>query len=333
MKYFKNILLVSISVLFFGCVELLQETHKAPPILELKKLSSASKFMESGKSYMRLKEYDKAIEQFKEAIKTNPNNASAYIWLGRAYVATGQFEEASKAFDKARKLSPYETMETIDEVLSEDEKQKLMALASKSSTAEEFYSSTSTNKESDILFDTTAAKISQSIDYENPVVRDFAVSLAKQFPGSRTIGQICAIYDYLYKNWDYVGDPMGSDYFSPASKSIELGLAGDCDDFAITMAAVLQAIGFRARIVCAYGVEEAHAYAEVYLCEKGDKRIGMIQENIWNRYRKLNTIYGHITNNSYWLNLDWSSQYPGGPVFKATREIAYYSDGHYSILK
>ena len=66
----------------------------------------ASKYMTSGKVYMQLQEYDKAIAQFKEEIKANPNNASAYVWLGRAYVATKQFEEACESFDKAMEISP-----------------------------------------------------------------------------------------------------------------------------------------------------------------------------------------------------------------------------------
>ncbi|HID94355.1 MAG TPA: tetratricopeptide repeat protein [bacterium (Candidatus Stahlbacteria)] len=69
-------------------------------------LGCASKYMTSGKVYMQLEEYDKAIAQFKEEIKANPNNASAYVWLGRAYVATKQFEEACKSFDKAKEISP-----------------------------------------------------------------------------------------------------------------------------------------------------------------------------------------------------------------------------------
>lgn len=66
----------------------------------------ASKYMTSGKVYMQLQEYDKAIEQFEEEKKANPHNVSAYIWLGRAYVAKRNFEEACKSFDKAMEISP-----------------------------------------------------------------------------------------------------------------------------------------------------------------------------------------------------------------------------------
>jgi len=67
-----------------------------------------SKYMTSGKVYMQLGEYDKAVEQFKEEIRASPDNVSAYVLLGRAYATTSprQFEEACKSFDKAMEISP-----------------------------------------------------------------------------------------------------------------------------------------------------------------------------------------------------------------------------------
>ena len=68
-------------------------------------------------------------------------------------------------------------------------------------------------------------------------------------------------------NWKYVNDPKGFEYFSPASETIKLKLSGDCDDFAIVMAATLQAIGANTRVVMAYGEKSGHAYAEVNMGE------------------------------------------------------------------
>ncbi len=53
------------------------------------------------------------------------------------------------------------------------------------------------------------------------------------------------MWEKIYKRWTYVNDPPnGFNYYSPpASRTINLGLKGDCDDFAILTASSIQAIG------------------------------------------------------------------------------------------
>ncbi|MEN6609770.1 MAG: hypothetical protein ABFC24_02930, partial [Methanoregulaceae archaeon] len=79
-----------------------------------------------------------------------------------------------------------------------------------------------------------AAVIRDAIDPLNPVTRDFAVSLVPRAHGGPfNLAQACDLWETVYSRWTYVDDPRGDEYFSPASRTITLGLKGDCDDFAV----------------------------------------------------------------------------------------------------
>lgn len=51
--------------------------------------------------------YDEAIIYYLQAVKNDPENASAYIGLGNAYSKKGQFIEAIDALEKAVYIKPY----------------------------------------------------------------------------------------------------------------------------------------------------------------------------------------------------------------------------------
>jgi tetratricopeptide (TPR) repeat protein len=58
----------------------------------------------SGKSYMKLRLFDKAIEQFEIAIEGNPKDVESQYWLGFLYSNRGLVEEMVQQFDKVRAL-------------------------------------------------------------------------------------------------------------------------------------------------------------------------------------------------------------------------------------
>ncbi|MCD6400071.1 tetratricopeptide repeat protein [candidate division WOR-3 bacterium] len=72
-----------------------------------------SQYLTAGKVYRQSGQYDKAIEQFKLAIKAEPQNAKAYLWLGRTYGDKNMWKEAAENFDKAYKLNKEETAKEI----------------------------------------------------------------------------------------------------------------------------------------------------------------------------------------------------------------------------
>ena len=185
-------------------------------------------------------------------------------------------------------------------------------------------------------------KISQAMDYTNPVTRDFAISLAAKSPGNFNLGQVCYIYDYLFNNWKYVNDPRGFEYFSSASETIKSNLAGDCDDFAILMASLISAIGGTARISLAFNNTSGHAFTEVCLDNMSppvsvQSAYTYINSHYQGFFQKLFGIsavesiwYRPDNSNRAWLNLDWSSKYPGGEYFKFSVCTIYYPlEGYY----
>jgi len=179
-----------------------------------------------------------------------------------------------------------------------------------------------------------ADAISAAIEPSNSYVRSYALSSIKSSDGGDyNIGQICDIYDKLYSDWVYVNDPAGTDYYAKASESARL-LRGDCDDYAILMASLIESIGGTARVICAYdGSGEGHAYTEVYLSDS-ESDVQDLIDDIGQRYGRIHVHY-HIShdkdnNPEYWLNLDWTSNHPGGEFYKSTGSILIVrSNGYY----
>ena len=180
----------------------------------------------------------------------------------------------------------------------------------------------------------TADKIVEAMDYSNPTTRDFALmQIDSSHGGEYNIAQICDIWENVFKRWTYVNDPSGSEYFSPASRTINLGLKGDCDDFAIVIGSVMKSIGGSPRIMLAYDSESGHAYAEVYV---SSSKAGLenVAKYVCERYNckgiAYHTSYSSSGEPRYWLNLDWSARHPGGSFFDNDGEILIvYPNGYY----
>lgn len=182
------------------------------------------------------------------------------------------------------------------------------------------------------------------VEYDDPLVRHTALVIAATSPGEYSIEQICKIYNYirnenyLTKGWSYIQDPREKDYYQSASETLKIGKdagyagVGDCDDFAILMAALIEAIGGTTRIILADGPSGSHAYAEVYLGQLDDQR-KMTDEVIdWLKQEyNTNNVYLHTDKNTkdVWLNLDWGPEnkesielyHPGGPIYPADKHF------------
>ena len=151
----------------------------------------------------------------------------------------------------------------------------------------------------------------------------------------------------MREKWRYVNDPRGIDYMAPAHESIEAGLAGDCDDFAILMASLIEAIGGKTRVILAWGPKGGHAYAEVYVGNENDvQRLIDWISNYSDEYGRLRKkLYRWLLGENYtfhyhkegsgecWLNLDWTAEHPGGKFFTSYRAIAVYPDGNFKKIQ
>ena len=184
--------------------------------------------------------------------------------------------------------------------------------------------------------------LSARTEPDNPVVHYEAVVLGAKYPGDHTIDQIASIYEYLKngddskRGWSYVPDPRGIDYFMYANETIKIGKevgcagAGDCDDFAILMAALVESVGGTTRIILAHNnTTGGHAYAEVYLGQIGEQNSPVEDIIKWLKSNSdTDKIYTHIDTDSkdVWLNLDWGADrkgnaHPGGPFYQGDKHI------------
>jgi WD40 repeat protein len=205
-------------------------------------------------------------------------------------------------------------------------------------------SGTSSSHETNTTVATIKSEIKQKINKGNDPVRTEGRKLVGNISGLRRIDQICSIYDSLVdvKNWTYVGDWTGLEELQYSNKSLELGKPnrlgmGDCDDFSILLAALLESVQATPRIIFAYGPAGGHAYAQVYLGKEGDESDRMID---WMKTKYKVSEINYIKNETtedVWLNLDWwkdpksgaaKTKHPGGPFFSASEYIPVYPEGN-----
>jgi len=175
----------------------------------------------------------------------------------------------------------------------------------------------------------------QRIESEK-VVNDAQDMIAGVSPGDHTIDQVCLIYEKIKNNWSISGDPRGPDYYRFANETLRQGKkanrigAGDCDDFALLMASMVESIGGSTRVMLAYSPSGSHAYAEVYIGTKGADNTNKLKKWLMLKYgvRELSTHWDKETND-VWLNLDWGKKpavaaYPGSSFYDATEHIPIY---------
>jgi hypothetical protein len=165
------------------------------------------------------------------------------------------------------------------------------------------------------------ADILAATNYNNPEVRGFAIRAANAnfkrdqnlHERYRDIIQCFAVFKKINRNWNYVNDPVGKEYFAKASESVKF-LAGDCDDHAIMMVAALRSIGGTARFVSTTG----HLYPEMLIGDKFDlvKIEYLIKEALFPIESKDMSLHYHTDKDGrIWLNLDYTAAYPGGRFY------------------
>lgn len=162
--------------------------------------------------------------------------------------------------------------------------------------------------------------ILKAIDYKSSIVRSFAVDAANTYfrkeqqevrsNDTRVLVQAFAVFKKINSNWNYVSDPVKEEYFARASESVQL-LAGDCDDYSILMAGAIKSIGGKVRLLSVKG----HIYPEIFIGTKEQLAVvgNLIQNKLFvqeSKGKKLN--YHNDKEGNIWLNLDYTTFYPGG---------------------
>jgi len=105
---------------------------------------------------------------------------------------------------------------------------------------------------------------------------------------------------------EYVSDPRGNDIWEPANVTLRIG-AGDCEDQAILLSSMLEAVGGTTRVY----LTDTHAFTAVYIGNGTDSTDATV--------KGIRAYYGNVDVNyltdeyGSWLMLDpTSSLYAGG---------------------
>ncbi|KKH48213.1 transglutaminase family protein [Methanosarcina sp. 1.H.A.2.2] len=149
-------------------------------------------------------------------------------------------------------------------------------------------------------------KINRLVEPAEPDVRNRAAEVARSYPGAYNIYQVCALFDMVKEEVEYVSDPRGNDIWEPANVTLRIG-AGDCEDQAILLSSMLEAVGGTTRVY----LTDTHAFAGVY--------IGNGTHSTDAAVKGIRAYYGNVDVNyltdeyGSWLMLDpTSSLYAGG---------------------
>lgn len=86
------------------------------------------------------------------------------------------------------------------------------------------------------------------LDIRNPAIKQVATSIVTQSCQSSKICHAKALYYFVRDNIEYVSDPYAKEYIASPVETLKTG-GGDCDDGALLLAAMIEAVGIDARIV------------------------------------------------------------------------------------
>lgn len=148
--------------------------------------------------------------------------------------------------------------------------------------------------------------INRLVEPAKPEVRNEAAEVARSYPGAYNIYQVCTLFDMVKEKIEYVSDPRGNDVWEPATVTLRVG-AGDCEDQAILLSSMIEAVGGTTRVY----LTSNHAFAAVYM-GNGESATKKAVKGIRAYYGDVDVNY--LTDKyGSWLLLDpTSSLYAGG---------------------
>jgi hypothetical protein len=165
----------------------------------------------------------------------------------------------------------------------------------------------------------TVKALQSKVRPTDSVVRNWSVkysleSFDEYYPKYGSQVRLLSLFRHINSNFKYVSDSERDEYFATAGETIQNGLGGDCDDHTILMVTCMKAIGAHCRMI----LTDGHLYPEL-LC--GDeKQFEMMQQAVIHLFgnEAIDNMYYHEQNGQYWINLDYTARYPGGPYVSET---------------
>jgi transglutaminase-like putative cysteine protease len=121
------------------------------------------------------------------------------------------------------------------------------------------------------------------------------------------IGKVCAIFDWLVTNINYTEDPGGGDVWYSPDETLAM-MAGDCEDYAMLLAAMVNLAGGNSRVYLTHD----HAFAAVYVGNETGN-LQNVTADIRAYYNTQVPVHAFRDETGYWMVADpLGSFYMGG---------------------
>lgn len=157
------------------------------------------------------------------------------------------------------------------------------------------------------------------VDFKDSVVRNFAVEKSllyfdEFYPKYNFICREFSLIKYIRQHFKYVRDPKGVDYLASPSETIKT-MGGDCDDHSILLASTIKSIGGNVRFVLAPG----HIYPELFCGDAAlfDTYVSAIR-TLFSEESSDKVINFREDQGKFWLNIDYTDNYPGAKYMSDT---------------
>jgi hypothetical protein len=105
-------------------------------------------------------------------------------------------------------------------------------------------------------------KANALVEKRSPDVRGALSEATQSMPGELTYEKVCAVFDWVAGEVEYVAEPEGEDRWQSPRETLE-ARAGDCEDFALLISDMVMEMGGTPRL---YLIDE-HAFAAVWVGE------------------------------------------------------------------
>jgi transglutaminase-like putative cysteine protease len=141
-------------------------------------------------------------------------------------------------------------------------------------------------------------KVNSLVDFNSEPVAQASANATAGIGAGYNIGKACAIFDWLDSNINYTEDPGGGDTWYSPDETLAT-LKGDCEDYAMLLAAMVEHAGGTSRIYLTID----HAFAAVYVGNTSDD-LANATADVQAYYRTNVTIHAFADETGYWMVAD-----------------------------
>ncbi|MCK5397057.1 MAG: transglutaminase domain-containing protein, partial [Thermoplasmata archaeon] len=140
-------------------------------------------------------------------------------------------------------------------------------------------------------------RVNELVSFDSENVASAAAAATEGMGDEYNIGKVCAIFDYLDDNCVYTEDPGGDKWYSP--DELLDSLEGDCEDYAMLIAAMVENIGGTTRVYLTHD----HAFAAVYVGNSTEE-YEQASNDIQSYYGTDVKTHAMVDETGYWINVD-----------------------------